>query len=216
LAEAIRTTDVEALAELGEYVRSRLTDAVLDTRIAKGELAVTVKREMIVRALTFLRDDAQCLFKSLADICGVDFPDRPERFEVVYNLLSLRHNQRIRVKVTTDEETPVPSATRVFSAANWYEREIWDMYGVMFSDHPDLRRILTDYGFDGFPLRKDFPLTGFVQVRYDEEKKRVVNEPVRLGQEFRRFDFMSPWEGAQYILPGDEKAATPPAVSEKK
>jgi len=216
LPEVIRTTDVEALAELGEYVRTRLTDAVLDSRIAKGELAVTVKREMIVRALTFLRDDAQCLFKVLADICGVDFPDRPERFEVVYNLLSMRHNQRIRIKVTTDEETPVPSATRVFSAANWYEREVWDMYGVMFSDHPDLRRILTDYGFDGFPLRKDFPLTGFVQVRYDEEKKRVVNEPVQLGQEFRRFDFMSPWEGAQYILPGDEKAATPPATPEKK
>ena len=216
MPEVIRTTDVEALAELGEYVRTRLTDAVLDSRIAKGELAVTVKREMIVRALTFLRDDAQCLFKVLADICGVDFPDRPERFEVVYNLLSMRHNQRIRIKVTTDEETPVPSATRVFSAANWYEREVWDMYGVMFSDHPDLRRILTDYGFDGFPLRKDFPLTGFVQVRYDEEKKRVVNEPVQLGQEFRRFDFMSPWEGAQYILPGDEKAATPPATPEKK
>ena len=216
MPEVIRTTDVEALAELGEYVRTRLTDAVLDSRIAKGELAVTVKREMIVRALTFLRDDAQCLFKVLADICGVDFPDRPERFEVVYNLLSMRHNQRIRIKVTTDEETPVPSATRVFSAANWYEREVWDMYGVMFSDHPDLRRILTDYGFDGFPLRKDFPLTGFVQVRYDEEKKRVVNEPVQLGQEFRRFDFMSPWEGAQYILPGDEKAATPPTTPEKK
>jgi NADH-quinone oxidoreductase subunit C len=217
LAEPIRTADIEALTELGEYVRSRLAADVLDIAVANGELMVLVRREAIVRALTFLREDSQCLFKVLVDICGVDYPDRPERFEVVYNLLSLTQNHRIRVKVTTDEDTPVPSVTRAFSAANWYERETWDLYGVMFSDHPDLRRILTDYGFDGHPLRKDFPLTGFVQVRYDEEQKRVVNEPVKLGQEFRRFDFMSPWEGAQYILPGDEKAAAvPPAAPPPK
>jgi NADH-quinone oxidoreductase subunit C len=206
VAEPIRTTDPEALAELGEYVRARLGIELADVEIAKGELMVTVKAASIVRALTFLRDDSQCLFSELVDVCGVDYPEREKRFEVVYNLLSMRHNTRIRVKVQTDEDTPVPSVTRVFSSANWYEREAWDLYGVMFSDHPDLRRILTDYGFDGHPMRKDFPLTGFVQVRYDEEKKRVVYEPVRLGQEFRRFDFMSPWEGAQYILPGDEKA----------
>jgi NADH-quinone oxidoreductase subunit C len=206
VAEPIRTTDPEALAELGEYVRARLGDDVSDTAIAKGELMVTVKAASIGRALTFLRDDSQCLFSVLCDVCGVDYPERALRFEVVYNLLSMRHNTRIRVKIQTDEDTPVPSVTRVFPSANWYEREAWDLYGVMFSDHPDLRRLLTDYGFDGHPMRKDFPLTGFVQVRYDEDKKRVVNEPVRLGQEFRRFDFMSPWEGAQYILPGDEKA----------
>ena len=215
MAEPIRTTDLEALTELCDYVRARLDADVVGTEIAKGELMVTVKAAAVVRALTFLREDSHCQFKVLVDICGVDFPDRPQRFEVVYNLLSLTQNHRIRVKATTDEDTPVPSVTRVFSAANWYEREVWDLYGVMFSDHPDLRRILTDYGFDGHPLRKDFPLTGFVQVRYDEEQKRVVNEPVRLGQEFRRFDFMSPWEGAQYILPGDEKAATPPAPPAK-
>ena len=211
MAEPIPTTDIEALAELGEHVRTRLGADVLDTTIAKGELMVTVKAETIVHALTFLREDSQCQFTVLVDICGVDYPDRPQRFEVVYNLLSLRQNQRIRVKVATDEDTPVPSVTRAFSCANWYEREVWDLYGVMFSDHPDLRRILTDYGFDGHPLRKDFPLSGFVQVRYDEEQKRVVNEPVRLGQEFRRFDFMSPWEGAPHILPGDEKAAMTPS-----
>ena len=216
MAEPIRTADIEALTELGAYVRDRLGADVTDVAVAKAELMVTVRREAIVHVLTFLREDSQCRFKVLVDICGVDYPDRPERFEVVYNLLSLTQNQRIRVKVTTDEDTPVPSVTRVFSSANWYERETWDLYGVMFSDHPDLRRILTDYGFDGHPLRKDFPLTGFVQVRYDEEQKRVVNEPVKLGQEFRRFDFMSPWEGAQYILPGDEKAPAPPAAPPPK
>lgn len=159
-----------------------------------------------MRALTFLRDDTNCLFKILVDVCGVDYPEREERFEVVYHLLSLKHNQRIRVKVSTDEDTPVPSVVGVFSTANWFEREVWDLYGVFFSDHPDLRRILTDYGFEGHPLRKDFPLTGYVEVRYDDEQKRVVYEPVKLTQEFRRFDFLSPWEGAQYVLPGDEKA----------
>jgi NADH-quinone oxidoreductase subunit C len=160
--------------------------------------------------MTFLRDDEACLFKVLVDVCGVDYPDRPERFEVVYNLLSLRHNTRIRVKVATDEATPVPSVTGVFSAANWFEREAWDLYGIFFSDHPDLRRILTDYGFEGHPLRKDFPLTGYVEVRYDPEQRRVVYEPVKLTQDFRTFDFMSPWEGMTPQLPGDEKA-TPAA-----
>jgi NADH-quinone oxidoreductase subunit C len=216
LADPVRT-DIEALTELGEYVRGRLGVDVTETEIAHGELMVTVRAESIVRALTFLREDSQCQFRVLVDLCGVDYPDRPQRFEVVYNLLSLRQNQRIRIKVRTDEDTPVPSVTRVFSCANWYERETWDLYGIMFSDHPDLRRILTDYGFDGHPLRKDFPLSGFVQVRYDDEQKRVVNEPVKLLQEFRRFDFMSPWEGAQYILPGDEKASpVPPAAPPPK
>jgi NADH-quinone oxidoreductase subunit C len=207
LADTVRTTEAQALAELGEYVRAKAPNAVTDVRVAFGELVVTVVRESIPRVLTALRDDSNCLFTVLIDICGVDYPDRAERFDVVYNLLSLRLNQRIRVKTATDEDTPVPSATGVYAAAGWYEREAWDLYGVMFSGHPDLRRILTDYGFDGHPMRKDFPLTGFVEVRYDVEQKRVVYEPVKLLQEFRRFDFMSPWEGADYILPGDEKAA---------
>ena len=207
MADIVRTTEAQALAELGEYVRAKAPNAVTDVRVAFGELIVTVVRESIPRVLAALRDDSNCLFTVLIDICGVDYPDRAERFDVVYNLLSLRLNQRIRVKTATDEDTPVPSATGVFAAAGWYEREAWDLYGIMFSGHPDLRRILTDYGFDGHPMRKDFPLTGFVEVRYDVEQKRVVYEPVKLLQEFRRFDFMSPWEGADYILPGDEKAA---------
>ena len=147
------------------------------------------------QALSFLRDDPKCRFTVLCDICGVDYPDRPERFDVVYNLLSLKLNQRIRLKVETDEEQPVPSAIGLFSAAGWLEREAWDLFGIYFADHPDLRRILTDYGFEGHPLRKDFPLTGYVELRYDEEQKRVVYEPVKLKQEFRSFDFLSPWEG---------------------
>ena len=173
-------------------------------RIAHGELMIDARRESIVRVLTFLRDDSNCQFKLLVDVCGVDYPSRPERFEVVYNLLSLRHNQRVRVKIVAAEDTPVPSVTGVFSSAGWYERETWDLYGIFFSDHPDLRRLLTDYGFEGHPLRKDFPLTGYVEVRYDDEQKRVVYEPVKLVQEFRSFDFLSPWEGM--TLPGDEKA----------
>jgi NADH-quinone oxidoreductase subunit C len=160
-----------------------------------------------VRLATFLRDDAKCQFTMLVDICGVDYPDRPERFDVVYNLLSLKLNQRIRVKVTTDEDNAVPSVTSVYSAAGWFEREAWDLFGIYFADHPDLRRLLTDYGFEGHPLRKDFPLTGYVEVRYDEDQKRVVYEPVRLKQEFRSFDFVSPWEGMNHVLPGDEKAS---------
>jgi NADH-quinone oxidoreductase subunit C len=165
-----------------------------------------VKRDAILRVLTFLRDDPRCLFQMLCDICGVDFPDRPLRFDVVYNLLSLKHNLRIRLKVSTDEESAVPSATAVYSAAGWFEREAWDLYGIYFADHPDLRRLLTDYGFEGHPLRKDFPLTGYVELRYDADQKRVVYEKVRLKQEFRSFDFLSPWEGMDHILPGDEKA----------
>jgi NADH-quinone oxidoreductase subunit C len=156
--------------------------------------------------MTALRDDPRYLFEVLIDICGVDYPARPERFDVVYHLLSPRRNLRIRVKMTTDEDHPVPSLVDVFPAANWFEREAYDMYGILFSGHPDLRRLLTDYGFEGYPLRKDFPLTGYVEVRYDDEQKRVVYEPVRLNQEFRSFDFESPWEGTTYVLPGDEKA----------
>ncbi len=195
----------EALLELGEYIAAALPQEVLETRVAHDELIVTVRTDNVVRALSFLRDDANCLFKQLVDLCGVDYPEREQRFEVVYNLLSLRHNQRVRVKVATDEQTPVPSVVGVFSAAGWYEREAWDLYGVLFADNPDLRRILTDYGFEGHPLRKDFPLTGYVEVRYDEEQKRVVYEPVSLTQDFRSFDFMSPWESAEYVLPGDDK-----------
>ncbi|MBT4769772.1 MAG: NADH-quinone oxidoreductase subunit C, partial [Rhodospirillaceae bacterium] len=173
------------------------------------ELVLYVKTESIVRVLNFLRDDSACRFKVLIDICGVDYPERPKRFEVVYQLLSIAQNHRVRVKVETDESTPVPSVTGIHSTAGWFEREVWDMFGIMFSDHPDLRRILTDYGFEGYPLRKDFPLTGFVELRYDDELKRVVYEPVKLSQEYRSFDFLSPWEGLQHILPGDEKADTP-------
>ena len=199
-------TDDTPLRELGEHIAMQLSAEVIRSEVAHGELMVTVNRGHIVKVLSFLRDDPQCLFKQLVDVCGVDYPERSERFEVVYNMLSLKHNQRIRVKLLTDEETPVPSVIGVFRTAGWFEREAWDLYGIMFSEHPDLRRLLTDYGFEGHPLRKDFPLTGFVELRYDDEQKRVVYEPVSLPQEFRRFDFMSPWEGATYILPGDEKA----------
>jgi NADH-quinone oxidoreductase subunit C len=199
----------QALRDLGEYLSVALGDAMLEFEVARDELAIRVRREAIVRVLTLLRDDSNCQFKLLVDLCGVDYPDRDERFEVVYNLLSLKHNQRIRVKLSTDEDTPVPSVTGVFNCAAWYEREAWDLFGIFFSDHPDLRRILTDYGFEGHPLRKDFPLTGHVEVRYDQEQKRVVYNPVDLVQEFRNFDFISPWEGMtpQPPLPGDEKAA---------
>jgi NADH-quinone oxidoreductase subunit C len=163
-------------------------------------------REKIVEVLGDLRDDSHCQFEVLMDICGVDYPERTERFDVVYHLLSPRHNQRVRVKCRTDEATPVPSLVALFPTANWYEREAYDMYGILFSNHPDLRRLLTDYGFQGHPLRKDFPLTGYVEVRYDDAQKRVVYEPVKLTQEFRSFDFESPWEGTGSVLPGDEKA----------
>ena len=201
----------ETLKDLGDHLAAAFPQDVLATEIAHGELMAEVRRAAIVRVLAFLRDDPKCLFAVLADICGVDHPDRPARFDVVYNLLSLKHNQRIRLKVATDEASPVPTATGLYSAAGWYEREAWDLYGIYFADHPDLRRILTDYGFEGHPLRKDFPLTGYVELRYDEDQKRVVYEPVRLKQEFRSFDFVSPWEGMSHILPGDEKAKENPS-----
>ncbi|MCZ6465914.1 MAG: NADH-quinone oxidoreductase subunit C [Alphaproteobacteria bacterium] len=195
-----------ALKDLGDYVAEALPQEVLGTKVELDELIIRARRDLIVKVLTFLRDDVNCRFQQLMDLCGVDYPEREKRFEVVYNLLSLTHNMRVRVKVETDEETPVPSVSGVFSAATWWEREAWDLFGIYFSEHPDLRRIMTDYGFDGHPLRKDFPLTGYVEVRYDDEQKRVVYEPVKLTQEFRTFDFLSPWEGVQGVLPGDEKA----------
>ena len=194
------------LEALSEHVSAALPDAVISAEIRGDELCCRVKREALPRALKFLRDDANCAFTVLCDVCGADFPDRPQRFEVVYNLLSMRLNQRIRIKVDTDEEQPVPSAVGLFSSAGWWEREAWDLFGIYFADNPDLRRILTDYGFEGHPLRKDFPLTGYVELRYDEDQKAVVYDPVRLQQEFRSFDFLSPWEGMDKILPGDEKA----------
>jgi len=198
-----------ALQELKEIVTEALGESVVDTALSiaetRGELVIQVKRDDIVRVLTYLRDNVNCQFKQLVDLCGVDYPEREERFEVVYNLLSMTLNRRIRVKVRTGGE-PVPSVVGVFSTAGWFERECWDLFGVPFDGNPDLRRILTDYGFEGHPLRKDFPLSGFVEMRYDDEKKRVVYEPVKLTQEFRSFDFLSPWEGIPAVLPGDEKA----------
>ncbi|MEH6545608.1 MAG: NADH-quinone oxidoreductase subunit C [Sneathiella sp.] len=196
----------EALKELGEHITAELSTAVLSTNVALNELTVDVRAESIDDVLMFLRNDSNCKFQILCDVCGVDYPGREKRFDVVYNLLSLKHNQRIIVKTQTDERTPIPTVVPIFPAANWFEREAWDMYGIMFAGHPDLRRMLTDYGFEGHPLRKDFPLTGYVEVRYSEDEKRVKYEPVNLTQEFRNFDFESPWEGTEYILPGDEKA----------
>ncbi|EAS51165.1 NADH dehydrogenase I, C subunit [Aurantimonas manganoxydans SI85-9A1] len=195
-----------ATKDLTDYVVETLGDTLIETITAFGELTLIVAPAEIVRVLTFLRDDPQTQFISLVDICGVDYPERAERFEVVYHLLSPRQNQRVRIKVRTGEDLPVPSVTGVFAGADWFEREAYDFYGILFTGHPDLRRILTDYGFEGYPLRKDFPLTGFVEVHYDEAKKQVVYEPVELRQEFRNFDFLSPWEGTEYVLPGDEKA----------
>jgi NADH-quinone oxidoreductase subunit C len=197
--------DPQALRDLGDYIATALPDEVTGTQVAYGQLTVHVERDAIVKVLTFLRDDQNAHFKMLIDVTAIDWPSREERFDVVYNLLSLKHNQRVRVKLPAGEETPVESVTGVYSNAGWCEREVWDLYGVFFANHPDLRRIVTDYGFEGHPLRKDFPLTGFVEVRYDEDEKRVVYEPVKLVQEFRNFDFMSPWEGMLH-LPGDEKA----------
>jgi NADH-quinone oxidoreductase subunit C len=195
------------LEELGTALAGAQGQAIKDWHIAHGELTLEVERGQIANLLRYLRDDTRCMFTSLIDICGVDYPGREKRFDVVYHLLSLHLNHRIRLKVQTDADNPVPSAVNVFPAANWFEREAFDLYGILFSGHPDLRRLLTDYGFQGHPLRKDFPLTGFVEVRYSEEQKRVVYEPVKLPQEFRNFDFLSPWEGADYNLPGDEKAS---------
>jgi len=203
------------LAPLGDKIKTDLGADILSVEIVKGELCVTVARPAILRVLAYLRDDAACKFAALMDLCGVDWPERVERFDVVYNLLSMRHNRRIRVKLSTDENTPVESAVGLFPSAGWFEREAWDLYGIYFANHPDLRRLLTDYGFEGHPLRKDFPLTGYVEVRYDAAEQRVVYEPVKLTQDFRSFDFLSPWEGLGLAqlgkLPGDEKAAAPAA-----
>jgi NADH-quinone oxidoreductase subunit C len=204
------------LQALAEHVSAALPAVLTANAIRHGELCIRVERELLPRALRFLRDDPQCRFTVLCDICGVDYPDRPRRFEVVYNLLSMSQNRRIRIKVDTDEEHPVPSAVGLFSSAGWWEREAWDLFGIYFAGNPDLRRILTDYGFDGHPLRKDFPLTGYVEMRYDEQQKRVVYEPLRLPQEFRSFDFLSPWEGMDKVLPGDEKAGITPPEAPKE
>jgi NADH-quinone oxidoreductase subunit C len=201
---------LDSLDELNSVLEIARPDDLTAITISRGELTVSVKRDSIIDVLRFLRDDSKMQFISLIDICGVDYPDREERFEVVYHLLSPRQNLRIRVKATTGENVPVASATAIWQGANWFERECWDMYGILFTGHPDLRRILTDYGFEGHPQRRDFPLTGYTELRYDDELKRVVYEPVELRQELRNFDFLSPWEGTDYGLPdenrGDEKA----------
>ncbi|MBC6980726.1 NADH-quinone oxidoreductase subunit C [Caulobacter sp. 17J80-11] len=197
---------IEKLTAVAEAAVAKSNGAVSAFELAYGELTLLADRDRIVEVLKLLRDDAELRFVQLIDLTAVDYPERARRFDVVYHLLSLTKNLRVRVKVQTDEETPVSTITSVFPVADWFEREAFDMYGVLFAGHPDLRRLLTDYGFTGFPLRKDFPMTGYVEVRWDEEQKRVVYEPVKLTQEFRQFDFLSPWEGAKYVLPGDEKA----------
>jgi NADH-quinone oxidoreductase subunit C len=196
----------EALLELDSYLRERLGERIVGSTLSFGELSLMAEPGQLLEVLTFLRDDPQCQFVSFVDISGADYPQRERRFDVVYHLLSPGRNLRVRVRVMVGEEEPVPSACGIYPGANWYEREAYDLYGILFTDHPELRRILTDYGFEGHPLRKDFPLTGYVEVRYDDDLKRVVYEPVRLPQEFRQFDFLSPWEGTEYVLPGDEKA----------
>jgi len=196
----------ETLEQLGKTIAGALPGAVTSYSVMRGELTLAANAADIVKVATFLRDDERCRFISIIDVTAVDWPSREKRFDVVYHFLSPTKNMRVRVKVETDEATPVPSIIDVFLGANWYERETYDLYGVLFSGHPDMRRILTDYGFQGHPLRKDFPLTGFVEVRWDDEQKRVVYDKVRLAQEFRNFDFLSPWEGTDYVLPGDEKA----------
>ena len=201
------TADTDTpLADLAEIMSTKYADALLKTTIAHDELTLIAKPDQLIPLMKSLRDDQFTQFEILIDLCGVDYPARADRFDVVYHLLSPRTNQRLRVKVTTNETDPVPSLCDVFPAANWYEREAYDMYGILFSDHPDLRRLLTDYGFSGYPLRKDFPLTGYTEVRYDDLEKRIVHEPVELTQEYRNFDFLSPWEGMTSEIPGDEKA----------
>ncbi len=208
----------EALAELATLLEGSSIGDDLDGHVLEhGELMVRVARPAIARVCHFLKEQAGCAFAQLMDVTAVDYPAREPRFDVVYNLLSLQHNQRIRLVVATDEDSPVPSVTAIYPAAGWFEREVWDLFGIYFSDHPDLRRIMTDYGFEGHPLRKDFPLTGYVEMRYDVEQKRVIYEPVKLTQDFRRFDFESPWEGMVDVqLPGDEKAVKPPHWSEER
>jgi NADH-quinone oxidoreductase subunit C len=213
--EATPVDALPPLVQLGQLIQANANGAVYGFKVEYGELTLLAERERICEVLTHLKTDPDCKFHQLVDICGADYPERERRFDVVYHLLSMIKNHRIRVKVQTDEDTAVPTATSVFAAADWFEREAFDMYGIFFDNHPDLRRLLTDYGFHGYPLRKDFPMTGYVEVRYDDELKRVVYEPVKLTQEFRQFDFLSPWEGARnalpgtgyhYTLPGDEKA----------
>ena len=198
-------TSLTPLQALEERAKSLLGDRIEHSAISYGELTLTVHRETILDSVRALHDDADLRFVSIIDVCGVDYPERGQRFDVVYHLLSMTKNRRIRIKVQTDEDTPVPTVTGVYPCADWFEREAFDMYGIFFEGHPDLRRILTDYGFHGHPLRKDFPMTGYVELRYDDELKRVVYEPVK-SVEFRNWDFLSPWEGADYVLPGDEKA----------
>jgi len=199
---------ISDLSELKDDIESALGDVVDSVEFAFGEMTVNARRAEVSRVIAFLRDNERYKFSTLIDICGADYPERERRFDVVYHLLSMWYNHRIRVKVVTDENEPVQSIASLFPCANWYEREAFDMYGIIFDEHPDLRRILTDYGFEGYPLRKDFPLSGHVEVRYDVERRAVVYEPVDLPQEYRDFDFMSPWEGAKYVLPGDEKPET--------
>jgi NADH-quinone oxidoreductase subunit C len=199
------------LQQFGEAIAAALPSAISSVSTAFGELTLTVEPTRLIETVTYLRDDPSCLFVSFIDLTAVDYPTQEKRFDVVTHLLSPKYNRRIRIKVATGATEPVPSLTGLYPAANWYERETYDLFGVLFSGHPDLRRLLTDYGFDGHPLRKDFPMTGYVEVRYDDTQKRVVYEPVRLTQEFRSFDFLSPWEGAiDYVLPGDEKAKSSP------
>ena len=207
--------NMQNLSVLEETIAREIGGVVTSTEIIREELVLNVKRENIVKVLIFLRDDVNCQFKMLMELCGVDYPERENRFDIVYCLLSLTLNQRIRVKTQTNVDMAVPSVAGIFSSANWWEREAWDLFGIYFSDHPDLRRILSDYGFEGHPLRKDFPLTGYVELRYDDEQKRVVYEPVALNQEFRNFDFLSPWEGMQNLLPGDEKYIEPEETKDK-
>jgi NADH-quinone oxidoreductase subunit C len=197
----------EPLGDMADVIADRLGDILESHAIAHGELTINVAPFEIVNVLRFLRDDPRLQFVCVIDICGVDYPERTRRFDVVYHLLSPRQNARIRVKVETGEDMAIPSATEIYPGADWFEREAYDLYGILFTGHPDLRRLLTDYGFQGHPLRKDFPLTGFLEVRYDNEQRRVIYEPVKLPQEFRSFDFLSPWEGVDYDLPGDEKAS---------
>jgi NADH-quinone oxidoreductase subunit C len=194
-----------ALEELAALIALKRSDAVVETSVAQGELTVTAVASLIEPLVEFLKTDASCRFTSLVDITAIDHPDRPDRFDIVWHFLSMYRNQRIRVKAAVRDTDMVPSLIGLHPSANWFEREVFDMFGILFSGHPDLRRILTDYGFRGHPLRKDFPTTGYTEVRYDEAQKRVVYEPVKLTQEYRQFDFLSPWESAQYVLPGDEK-----------
>ena len=206
VAEAVPVyPDLTGLEELAEHISQRRPDAVIGTEIAYGELTVTITLSSVIDLIDFLRTDSTCRFSTLVDITAIDYPQRPHRFEMVWQFLSMYRNHRIRLRAAVREDEIVPSLINVFPSANWFEREVFDMFGILFSGHPDLRRLLTDYGFRGYPLRKDFPTTGYVEVRYDDAEKRVVYEPVKLVQEYRRFDFLSPWEGAQYVLPGDEK-----------